>query len=116
MGEIIQDYDTDKQFPALGFGAQIPPSGQISHEFFLNLKQDSPYCAGVDGLLQAYWNAIQQVRLYGPTNFSPVINHVANFARAYQVLFAFTRMINFQKVSLVLRLTDIHQCGDSCGN
>ena len=91
VGEIIQDYDTDKQFPALGFGAQIPPSGQISHEFFLNLRQDSPYCAGVDGLLQAYWNAIQQVRLYGPTNFSPVINHVANFARAYQVLFAFTR-------------------------
>jgi len=84
VGEIIQDYDTDKQFPALGFGAKIPPSGQVSHEFFLNLKQDSPYCAGVDGLLQAYWNAIQQVRLYGPTNFSPVINHVANFARAYQ--------------------------------
>merc|ERR1712004_823874 len=23
-------------------------------------------------------------RLYGPTNFAPVINHVANFARAYQ--------------------------------
>jgi len=84
VGEIIQDYDTDKQFPALGFGAQIPPNGQVSHEFFLNLRQDSPYCSGVDGLLAAYWNTIQNVRLYGPTNFAPVINHVANFARAYQ--------------------------------
>ena len=55
MGEIIQDYDTDKQFPALGFGAQIPPNGQVSHEFFLNLRQDTPYCSGVDGLLAAYW-------------------------------------------------------------
>jgi len=84
VGEIIQDYDTDKQFPALGFGAQVPPTGQVSHEFFLNLRHDSPYCAGVDGLLAAYWNAIQKVRLYGPTNFAPVINHVANFARTYQ--------------------------------
>ena len=51
VGEIVQDYDTDKQFPALGFGARIPPQGQVSHEFFLNLSQDNnPYCAGVDGL------------------------------------------------------------------
>ena len=85
VGEIIQDYDSDKQFPALGFGAQVPPTGQVSHEFFLNLRTDTPFCAGVDGLLAAYWHAIQNVRLYGPTNFAPVINHVANFARAYQV-------------------------------
>ena len=85
VGEIVQDYDTDKQFPALGFGARIPPQGQVSHEFFLNLSQDNnPYCAGVDGLLQAYRHSLQHVRLYEPTNFSPVINHVANFARAYQ--------------------------------
>jgi len=84
VGDIIQDYDTDKQFPALGFGAKIPPHGNVSHEFYLNLRPDTPYCAGVDGLLAAYWNAINNVRLYGPTNFAPVINHVANFARAYQ--------------------------------
>ena len=88
VGDIIQDYDTDKQFPALGFGAKIPPHGNVSHEFYLNLRPDTPYCAGVDGLLNAYWNAINNVRLYGPTNFAPVINHVANFARAYQVCFS----------------------------
>merc|ERR1719384_2714161 len=83
VGDIIQDYDSDKLFPALGFGARIPPSGQVSHEFFLNLTQD-PYCSGVDGILAAYHQSLNSVQLYGPTNFSPVINHVAKFARAYQ--------------------------------
>jgi hypothetical protein len=38
----------------------------------------------VDGILQAYGNAIQQCTLYGPTNFSPVINHVARIAAGAQ--------------------------------
>ncbi|MED6236307.1 Copine-8 [Ataeniobius toweri] len=33
IGEIIQDYDSDKMFPALGFGAKLPPDGRVSHEF-----------------------------------------------------------------------------------
>lgn len=33
VGEIIQDYDTDKLFPVLGFGAEIPPSNQVLFEF-----------------------------------------------------------------------------------
>lgn len=33
VGEIIQDYDSDKLFPALGFGAKLPPDGRVSHEF-----------------------------------------------------------------------------------
>merc|ERR1711936_1069697 len=83
VGDIIQDYDSDKMFPALGFGARIPPSGQVSHEFFRNLTAD-PYCSGVDGILAAYYQSLHKVQLYGPTNFSPVINHVAKFADAYQ--------------------------------
>lgn len=35
VGEVIQDYDYDKMFPALGFGARLPPDGNVSHEFFL---------------------------------------------------------------------------------
>ncbi len=84
VGSIIEDYDADKKFPALGFGARIPPRNHVSHEFFLNLRQDNPYCDRVDGLLQAYYTALQNVTLYGPTNFSPVIRHVARFAQTYQ--------------------------------
>lgn len=83
VGEIIEPYDADKQFPGLGFGARIPPHGQVSFEFFLNLSSQ-PYCNGVQGVLDAYKIALQNVTLYGPTNFSPVINHVAQFAKAYQ--------------------------------
>ena len=36
------------------------------------------------GVLDAYKNCIRQIQLYGPTNFSPVINHVARFAETYQ--------------------------------
>jgi len=83
VGEIIQDYDSDKQFPCLGFGARIPPNGEVSHEFFLTLNPSQPFCAGLDGILSAYYTSLQSVQLYGPTNFTPVIQHVANFAQAY---------------------------------
>ncbi|VVC25773.1 Hypothetical protein CINCED_3A006086 [Cinara cedri] len=84
VGDIIQDYDSDKMFPALGFGAKIPPQGNVSHEFFLNLQASDPYCAGIEGVMNAYHHCIRSVELYGPTNFSPVINHVAKFAQAFQ--------------------------------
>ncbi|XP_037082721.1 copine-8-like, partial [Pollicipes pollicipes] len=84
VGEIIQDYDSDKQFPVLGFGARLPPDGRVSHEFYVNLNADSPFCHGVQGVVDAYERCLPQVQLFGPTNFAPVIRHVANFARQYR--------------------------------
>uniref|UniRef100_A0A8C6ZSW9 Copine-3 n=1 Tax=Nothoprocta perdicaria TaxID=30464 RepID=A0A8C6ZSW9_NOTPE len=95
VGMVIQDYDTDKMFPAFGFGAQIPPSFQVmeyfnvllqeeivSHEFPLNFNPSNPFCSGIQGIVDAYRACLPQVKLYGPTNFSPIINHVARFAAA----------------------------------
>ena len=84
VGGIVQDYDSDRMFPSLGFGARVPPTGIVSHEFFLTLDPARPFCAGVDGIVSAYYNSLNTVQLYGPTNFAPVINHVANFAAAHQ--------------------------------
>lgn len=42
VGEIIQDYDSDKLFPAYGFGAKLPPDGKISHAFPL-VRHTHPY-------------------------------------------------------------------------
>uniref|UniRef100_A0A1A8KLL7 Copine-3 n=4 Tax=Nothobranchius TaxID=28779 RepID=A0A1A8KLL7_NOTKU len=81
VGNVIQDYDSDKMFPAFGFGAQIPPTWQVSHEFPLNFNASNPFCAGIEGVVQAYRACLPQVKLYGPTNFSPIINHVACFAK-----------------------------------
>ncbi|XP_068170574.1 copine-9-like isoform X1 [Antennarius striatus] len=80
VGEIIQDYDSDKLFPAYGFGAKLPPDGKISHAFPLNSKTENPNCVGIDGVLEAYFQTLRTVQLYGPTNFAPVINQVARSA------------------------------------
>ncbi|XP_071447879.1 copine-8-like [Hetaerina americana] len=82
VGNIIKDYDSDQLFPVLGFGASIPPQKVVSQEFFVNLTQDDPYCKGIEGVLTAYRNCLRQVKLSGPSDFAPVINHVANFAMA----------------------------------
>lgn len=50
--DIIQDYDSDQLFPVLGFGARLPPHGQVSHEFFVNMHPDNPYCNGISGIVQ----------------------------------------------------------------
>ncbi|XP_046542548.1 copine-8-like isoform X2 [Haliotis rubra] len=84
VGDIIQDYDTDKLFPALGFGARLPPDGIVSHEFALNGNPNNPYCHGVQGVLDSYHKTLHSVQLYGPTNFAPVVNHVASFAQTSQ--------------------------------
>ena len=46
IGEIIQDYDADKQYDALGFGAKVPPSIEVSHLF--NLKEVMKLEPGAD--------------------------------------------------------------------
>lgn len=84
VGNVLQDYDTDKMFPALGFGAGIPPHNQVSFEFPLNFNFGNPFCAGIQGVLDTYISCLQQIQLYGPTNVAPIINHVARFAQAAQ--------------------------------
>lgn len=34
----------------------------------------------MDGIAQAYSACLPHIRFYGPTNFSPIVNHVARFA------------------------------------
>ncbi|XP_046725850.1 copine-9 isoform X2 [Silurus meridionalis] len=80
VGEIIQDYDSDKLFPAYGFGAKIPPDGNVSHAFPLNSDCENANCVGIEGVLEAYYECLRTVQLYGPTNFAPVISQVAEAA------------------------------------
>uniref|UniRef100_A0A8C5HQD2 C2 domain-containing protein n=1 Tax=Gouania willdenowi TaxID=441366 RepID=A0A8C5HQD2_GOUWI len=78
VGEICQDYDSDKRFSALGFGARIPPN----YEVRLNLS-----------LVEAYQNCLPKIQLYGPTNVSPIINRIANalfFLQRYHILLILT--------------------------
>lgn len=92
VGDILMAYDTDKQVPAFGFGGRLP-DGNISHNFHLNMQQN-PYVSGVQGVLDAYGNALTQVGLAGPTMFSPIIKLVsaaaAQHAGVYTVLLILT--------------------------
>uniref|UniRef100_A0AAX7SP18 Copine-3 n=1 Tax=Astatotilapia calliptera TaxID=8154 RepID=A0AAX7SP18_ASTCA len=72
VGHVVQDYDTDKLFPAFGFGAKLPPDYQVS-----SLTDQSQ---SIQGIVEAYRMVLPQIRLSGPTNFSPIINHVASIA------------------------------------
>ncbi|KAI5424220.1 protein BONZAI 3 isoform X1 [Lathyrus oleraceus] len=80
VGEVIQFYDSDKMFPAWGFGGTVQ-SGALSHCF--NLNGGAPGCSeveGVEGIMDAYASALHTVRLSGPTLFGPVINMAAQMA------------------------------------
>uniref|UniRef100_A0AAX7TUT0 Copine-3 n=1 Tax=Astatotilapia calliptera TaxID=8154 RepID=A0AAX7TUT0_ASTCA len=74
VGHVVQDYDTDKLFPAFGFGAKLPPDYQFGFSALL-----LPLL-GIQGIVEAYRMVLPQIRLSGPTNFSPIINHVASIA------------------------------------
>ncbi|XP_078056865.1 copine-4 [Mustelus asterias] len=80
VGEICQDYDSDKMFPAFGFGARIPPDSKVSHDFAINFNEENPECAGIQGVVEAYQKCLPKIQLYGPTNIAPIIQKVASSA------------------------------------
>ena len=45
----------------------VPQNGDVAN----------PACSGIEGVLEAYHRSLRSVQLYGPTNFAPVVNHVA---------------------------------------
>lgn len=58
VGEIIQDYDSDKMFPALGFGAKLPPDGRVSHEFPL-VRRHAPLISLSDYCFMLFYQQLQ---------------------------------------------------------
>ncbi|KAF3323577.1 protein BONZAI 1-like protein [Carex littledalei] len=79
VGEVLQFYDTDKRFPAWGFGAR-PIDGPVSHCFNLNGSTYQPEVEGIQGIMSAYISALYNVSLAGPTLFGHVINTAATIA------------------------------------
>lgn len=79
VGGILQFYDSDKKFPAWGFGAR-PIDGPVSHCF--NLNGSSNYCEveGIHGIMMAYTSALFNVSLAGPTLFGHVVTQAAQIA------------------------------------
>ncbi|CAI9780542.1 unnamed protein product [Fraxinus pennsylvanica] len=79
VGEVIQFYDSDKRFPAWGFGGKSY-EGSVSHCFNLNGSPIGFEVEGVEGIMAAYARALQNVTLAGPTLFGQVIKKAADIA------------------------------------
>jgi len=79
---ILENYDSDKMFPVYGFGGIVPgtPNNTVSHCFALNGNIFAPECNGVKGVMNAYYNAIKKVQLYGNTQFSHILKFINGFA------------------------------------
>lgn len=59
VGSILQYYDSDKAIPVFGFGAKIPPAiTRTSYCFALNGDIFNPECDGLEGVKEAYKNAL----------------------------------------------------------
>ncbi|KAK6022234.1 Copine [Ostertagia ostertagi] len=77
--DICQFYSRTQLFNAFGFGAIIPGQKKVSPVFNLNLSS-SCVVRRLEGVLNAYHKCVPLVRLYGPTNFAPVITEAARRA------------------------------------
>ncbi|KAJ4956630.1 hypothetical protein NE237_013413 [Protea cynaroides] len=79
VGDVIQFYDSDRRFPAWGFGGRLS-DGAVSHCFSLNGNARDCEVEGVAGIMSVYANTIRTVTLAGPTLFGQVINKAAQIA------------------------------------
>ena len=99
VGNILAEYDTDKEFPGFGFGAKLPPGYErVSHCFSLT-GDTNPVCMDIDGVLNAYRQTLYNVKLSGPTEFSQLIGEAARYAEL-------ARQKNMQAYTILLILTD----------
>ena len=87
IGHIIDAYDTDKNYPIYGFGAYFREKDgamttKVEHAYPL---ADGEEVHGVDGLLDAYKNAVPTVNMSGPTLFQPLIEKAILRAKSFNV-------------------------------
>lgn len=87
---VLKNYDTDQMFPTFGFGAKLPGGREsndqtsCSHCFALNGNIFEPECSGVEGVLDAYYNAVGKVKLWGNTQFHHFLDQVNCFVDRHQ--------------------------------
>lgn len=82
IGRVLEFYDTDKLFPAFGFGGKLSPDQPANHCFPINFDEDQPELQGMDGVLQTYYQSLRRVQLSGPTLFQGVIGQAAAIANS----------------------------------
>ena len=77
-GNIVAYYDYDQMFPCFGFGAKI--NNTPTPIFNLNL-QPNPNIHLIQNIIQEYHKALGTVKLWGPTNFGPILQTTNNIIK-----------------------------------
>ena len=77
-GDIVAYYDYDQKFPAFGFGGKFFGNPKVDHCYPLNGNPEDPEILGIDGILQAYRNVLNNTELWGPTHFHYFIDRLNN--------------------------------------
>lgn len=84
VGQVLEPYDTDKQYPVYGFGAKLRGAdgnySPVQHCF--PVYGGGVEVHGVEGILKAYSECLNTVALSGPTLFSPLIQASCGIAAA----------------------------------
>mmetsp|Transcript_19827 Transcript_19827/g.27288 ORF Transcript_19827/g.27288 Transcript_19827/m.27288 type:complete len:243 (+) Transcript_19827:751-1479(+) len=85
IGNVLQRYGTDHQYPLLGFGAQlVQPNDELSMvQHCFPLSGSGVEVHGVESLLKTYEDCMSRVLMSGPTLLAPVITAAANIAAEY---------------------------------
>jgi len=77
VGQIVLNYDFDQVVPVYGFGGKphFPTMNQntVSHCFPCTGDNNKSQVLGLQGIMEAYQYALQNVELSGPTYFNPLI-------------------------------------------
>ena len=75
VGDILNNYDSDHQYPFYGFGGvpEFMNETEVSHCFPLNGNWSNPEIVGVDSVLDTYRENVSKIKFLGPTHFAPVI-------------------------------------------
>lgn len=99
IGSILANFDSDKKFPVMGFGAKY--GGVVRHCFQCGPKEEVD---GVQGILDAYRQTFQSgLIMSGPTVFTEVIETAAARALSSQET---AKKMGKQKYTILLILTD----------
>jgi len=81
IGYVLEPYDSNRDMEVYGYGGKFFKRNNVEFDCALTGNPNHPSVYGVAGILSCYYNALQTVDLWGPTNFAPIINHISEKAR-----------------------------------
>jgi hypothetical protein len=81
VGYVLEPYDSTKYMEVYGYGARFFNRECVEFDCALTGDPNYPAVLGVNGILQVYAHALETVKIWGPTNFAPIINKIAEKTR-----------------------------------